>query len=359
MLFLAFKWNVKLLTVYIIFISLNFAPSQANSWITDHLPKLDRDIYCGEETDDDEDYISQSFDDDILDEDDFDSCIPQHYTDDFEERSKASTLTQYALNPIQTTKLALLENRIFSILLDFFNDVKYFSKDISGHQCHLDVLKFLAEYEQDRNLKIIGDSDNETDETEIAKSIAGNPLLAFRLIRRTFVTLLNNTFTSCLDDYFEIVESLENAFYQAEIMEPTQQDYNDALMGILRIQFVYGFNTSELQKGKLFNATFSIEDCLALANKAIDLKAEIMAYQWLQMASELVTSSDFVKDEYISMHDKTWKHFLNVTHFNSMKQVHSKLSNKRQLTFGKMFDYSHYATCRGEGNFAKSTLQCM
>lgn len=372
MVFLSFKSEVNLLTAFIILTSLNFASSLANSWITGNTDtnlhfeqEINEENYTPsfkgnkiEEESNKEDSTSKDFDDDILDDDNFEDNIPSFF-ENFKGGSKASTQTQYANNPIQTTKLALLENRIFSILLDFFNDFKYFAKDISEHQCHLDVLKFLAEYEQDRNLKIIGDSDNQADETEIAKSIAGNPVLAFRLIRRIFVTLLNKLFTSCLDDYFEVVESLENAFYQAEMMEPSQQDFNDALMGILRIQFVYGFNTSEIQQGKLFNASLSIEDCLLFANKAIELKAEIMAYQWLQTASELVTSLDFVKDEYIFMLDITWKQLQNLTHLQSVKHVHSQLSNKRQLSLGKMFEYSHYATCRGEGNFAKSTLNCM
>lgn len=74
--------------------------------------------------------------------------------------------------------------------------------------------------------------------------IPDNPLLLYRMIRRNVVSLEN--LKNVCSENPQIIDIIDGML-TPEVPPPTLDDLNDALLGVLRIQYVYGYNaTSEV-----------------------------------------------------------------------------------------------------------------
>ncbi len=151
----------------------------------------------------------------------------------------------YAVNPLQTAQLAKLEHQLVTKLanLDYNTFVQ---TDICGEA----LLNYINEYTQDAIQVVFSKREEYQD---FSQTFSENPILAFKLIRRIYITLVEDTLNSACKDIEYITKTITETFHQANVRPPMDQDYEDALLGLLRIQYIYGFDASQVRKpNKIF-----------------------------------------------------------------------------------------------------------
>lgn len=184
---------------------------------------------------------------------------PEFY---FDHRDNAveALRPHYALDPRQTKRLALMEMTLISVL----SDIEIQKQNPSSEEedlCHVYLSKYLAEYEQDTPAL------NGQSGMVRATMVAENPILTFKLIRRIWDTLLDDTINACKDENSQVAKAIQKIFLEADVVPPTEEDMDDALLGLLRIQYVYGLNaTSEVSRKK--EVQFKLSN-LPLNSKAV------------------------------------------------------------------------------------------
>lgn len=149
-----------------------------------------------------------------------------------------SSLVQpyYVFDKIMSEELALTEEKLIQPLSDISRSISPVSE---ADNCKRFLDKYLHEYAQDtRAVK-------ETVKNQRATMVTENPILIFKMIRRIYKTLLNDTITHCHPRILEILKTVKQTFTRAGISPPTEEDLNDALEGLLRIQYIYGLNATK------------------------------------------------------------------------------------------------------------------
>lgn len=254
-----------------------------------------------------------------------------------EEDSEVITKPYYAVDPVRTYQLAYLERNIFAALSELYK-----SSTELKESCKLYLSKYLKEYEKDS--QVIQDT---------PEVVTENPLLTFRMIRRIVKDLLTDIRTSCGDEDVAM-ETVHQLFTQEDLSLPTENDLKDAILGILRIHYIHGFNaTSELSHGILngleTNVSLSGEDCLALANGAIqEFSADKLAYQWLVAAKLLGKQKEVGEDKKFKEElSKGWKELEELVG-KSKKALRKALRGKRQERMEGFMEFQNFAGCRGE-----------
>lgn len=250
-----------------------------------------------------------------------------------EEDSEIITKPYYAVDPVRTDQLAYLERNIFTAL----SELDETSAELQ-ESCKLHLSNYLKEYEKDS--QVIQD---------IPEMVTENPLLTFRMIRRIVKNLLTDIRTSCGDEDITM-ETVHQLFSQEYLTLPTENDLKEAILGILRIHYIYGLNaTSELSHGILngvgTNVSLSGEDCLALANGAMqEFSADKIAYQWLVAAQIAGKGEDKQFKEELDKGRRALEELVG----KSKKALRKALRGKRQEKMGGFMEFEHFAGCRGE-----------
>lgn len=272
--------------------------------------------------------------------------------------------THYVLDSFEAQRLALLEQKIAAGLR--VHDKPNEKEDL----CFQSLSKFLHAFDQDTiAINFIlenGDYNKTQNRTKgRAKIVVDNPILLLRMIRRNAVYLLNDTIHNCnKEDTLIIIQTLEEICENANIDPVTFEDVKDALEGMLRIHYVYGFNaTRDLRLGILngtqTKAKLDFEDCIALAEKAIEWEGEALAYQWLVAANITFQQEKSISfgESYQNILEQGWMKLMNYTNVTCMAQLQNRLENKRQSKLKYFQSYEEYDGCRGVSWTARSPKQ--
>lgn len=159
-----------------------------------------------------------------------------------------SSRSHYALDPKQTENLVFLEDKLYISLISVWESIEESSTE-NSFKCFMWISTYLTEYEDDikTTFGVIG--------KQRAAKVIDNPLLIFKMIRRIYSTILNHIIYNCNEEEETIVSQIvEENFKESEIKPPTEQDWHDALLGILRIQYVYGFDAVKQVKEKKYKS---------------------------------------------------------------------------------------------------------
>ncbi|ODM96542.1 Prolyl 4-hydroxylase subunit alpha-2 [Orchesella cincta] len=272
---------------------------------------------------------------------------------DFREDAEERLRPNYALDHRKAAKLALVEQKVY-IKLTVISLFDTRDQIPSDDNCYISLKKYLKEFEHDTKAL------NGTTGYIRATNVTANPLLTYRMIRRVVSVLTSSLMEICAVDEknSEIIEAIESSFSASNLTFPTSIDLNDALLGITRIQFVYGLNASDLRVGKIgnlrTNVTLSIDDSLELANYLMELKAYALAYQWLTAAT--LSINGVPKGDRKSATERVesaWETLLTLTKLKRKDIVHQALRGERQEQINEFHPYAKYATCRGEFNISE------
>ncbi len=169
------------------------------------------------------------------------------------------------------------------------------------------------------------------------------------MIRRIFVTLVGRLYQSCEGGKWDVVRwTVEETFSVAGLAPSTERDLDDALLGLIRIQYIYGLTAANIQRGIFQNvythATLNFDACMALAGKAFEMDAEVLVYQWLTAAESQKSSNDD-----IACLEDGWTKLRNLTGLQTIEDLKLHFGgNTRQEKMGTFLKYSLFATCRGE-----------
>ncbi|ODM89783.1 Prolyl 4-hydroxylase subunit alpha-1 [Orchesella cincta] len=268
---------------------------------------------------------------------------------DFREDAEERIRPHYALDHRKAAKLALVEEMVYIKLKanSLFNSRDKISS--FDDRCYKSLKQYLKEFEHDTKAL------NGTTGYIRATTVTANPLLTFRMIKRIVLGVTSSLMEICAQDgrNSEIIEAIKSSFSASNLTFPTRLDLNDALLGITRIQFAYGLNASDLCIGKIgdlhTNVTLNIDDSLELANYLMELKAYVLAYQWLTAAARSL--NDVPKgDKKLATErvDSAWERLLTLIKLKQRNIVDQALRGKRQELIDEFSSYAGYATCRGE-----------
>lgn len=100
------------------------------------------------------------------------------------------------------------------------------------------------------------------------------------------------------------------------------------------------------------NVPLNFDDCLALANKALEFDVEgLTAYQWLSAANDILScegsNEDGDYDRNRLLLDMSWKRLMILTGMESVAEVHLEMHGQRPTTWvGASFEKEYL--CRGE-----------
>lgn len=138
-------------------------------------------------------------------------------TYNFRFGDKEAVRPHYALDPRKAKQLALMEPHLVGALRKINHGNKY-----------------ILEFEEDKK------ATEGLQSVLRATQVAENPILTFKMVRRFVVTLFDKL---CKED--ETVNKIvQETFETVDMSPPTHLDLHDALIGILRIQYIYGFNAT-------------------------------------------------------------------------------------------------------------------
>lgn len=148
----------------------------------------------------------------------------------------------YARDPLKIKQLSFVEQVLVVSLSEIVS-----SSSLNGDNvlCLDYVSKYIQEYEQDFTRAAV-DEDGE-DGLVKAKKIAENPLLTFKMLKRLHLTLTKGVMIFCEKSRSGVKEKIEEVFEQAGIGFPVDRDWDDALSGIVILQFVYDLKTEEVK----------------------------------------------------------------------------------------------------------------
>lgn len=128
-------------------------------------------------------------------------------------------------------------------------------------------------------------------EDEFQERVVGNPIHAYRLMKRLTVDW-NNIKNQLLDDQFKDNEAVKDL--QQVVMSggfPNDEDFTGAAYAIIRLQDTYELNITELSRGKLWGrqtrAELNARDCLFMGQNALIAGAFARAVEWFEEASVL------------------------------------------------------------------------
>lgn len=158
----------------------------------------------------------------------------------FSVESKFSEVPYYAVDPLQTAQLAILEHHLITKLSNI-NYKNFVQTDLCGAA----LLNYVTEYTQD-GISVVHKKRKENQ--DFSQTFSENPILALKMIRRIYITLVENILNLACEDNEHITKTIKQAFYDTNVRPPKDQDYEDAMLGLLRIQFIYGFNASQVSK---------------------------------------------------------------------------------------------------------------
>lgn len=283
-------------------------------------------------------------------------CVSSSTKFDAERDHVELLLPHYALHPKKAMQLALMEESLVATLRNIpflSHKQKHVKKDNNG--CESNLVKYLNEFEE----YIVEEEGGVVKKGESgvsrASEMAENPNLLFKMIRRILETLLNQVYKSCRGGKWELMRStVEETFTTANLAPPTERDLDDALLGIIRIHYIYGLSAADIQRG-IFqdvhtNAILNFDDCMALVHKALELEADVLAYQWLSVAESLAMRD--VNDNAIAYLQTGWTKLINLTGLGTIGDLQAHMgrmnSTGRQETMAKFLKYKLYETCRGE-----------
>ncbi|CAL8109418.1 unnamed protein product [Orchesella dallaii] len=266
------------------------------------------------------------------------------FRDDAEERLRP----HYALDHRMAAKLAIVEQKIY-IKLTVISLFDHRDKIPSDDICYSTLKRYLADFGLDTKAL------NGTTGFSRATKLSANPLLTYRMIRRVFLLLNSKLMEVCAqgENKSEINEAIESSFSAFNLSYPTNLDLNDALLGLTRIHYVYGFNASDLRVGKIgdlhTNATLNFDDSLTLVNYLLELKAYALAYQWLT-ATQLTIKAVPKEERQVATElvEKAWETLLDLTKLKRKDTVHQALRGQKQEGLNSFYHYDKYAVCRGE-----------
>lgn len=277
-------------------------------------------------------------------------CVASSTKFDVERDHVEVLLPHYALHPKKAMQLAMMEENLVPTLRNIYTLMQ---KGIQKNSCESTLVKYLNEFDEHIGGVVKGQGENGI--MSRASEIAENPNLLFKMIRRIFVTLVDRVYKSCKGTKWGVVRStLEETFSAANLAPPTERDLDDALLGLIRIQYIYGLSAASIQRGTFqnvhTNATLNFDDCMALGHKAFEMDAQVMAYQWLT-AAESLTSNQTTKSssDLIDSLESGWIKLMNLSGYQTLDELHKHFGgNRRQEKMNKFLLYKSYATCRGE-----------
>lgn len=251
-------------------------------------------------------------------------------------------------------------------------------------EAKLDTIhRYLKEYES------IVDEEAKN-EDEFQQRVAGNPIHAYRLMKRLTVDWKNIENILKTDDWNEAVRHLEYVRMKAPF--PSDEDFYGAAQALIRLQDTYELNITDLSRGKLSgsqtHAELTAQDCLFMGKHALNNGALARAVEWFEEAFALagLESNQTINQnqvlEYLNnavkMHDdivdsaesdETKSHTVS---FDRPLREESALSqrldiiNKRNYRLGKNIsvidDLNNFnALCRGENLLSEkiqSQMKC-
>lgn len=163
----------------------------------------------------------------------------------FSVESKFSKVPYYAVDPLKTAQLAILEHHLITKLSNI-NYKNFVQTDLCGAA----LLNYVTEYTQD-GISVV--QKKRKHNQDFSQTFSENPILALKMIRRIYVTLVENIVNLACEDNDHITKTIKEAFHETNVRPPTDKDYEDAMLGLLRIQFVYGLNASQVSKSNKYN----------------------------------------------------------------------------------------------------------
>ncbi|XP_002094894.3 prolyl 4-hydroxylase subunit alpha-1 [Drosophila yakuba] len=120
------------------------------------------------------------------------------------------------------------------------------------------------------------------------EEFVAHPLNAFSLIRRLHEDWTQIELLMLNQPGLENLESIENGL---DVAQPTDEDLNDAINGIISLQEFYNLQPSDIAKGLLmgqqYNASLTTLNCMALANACQSYNFDKYALKWYKTAVEL------------------------------------------------------------------------
>ncbi|XP_064545418.1 uncharacterized protein LOC135433331 [Drosophila montana] len=189
--------------------------------------------------------------------------------------SKNYTTELYSSSIVGLLKLLDIEDKFVANLQEYAEDLedKLETLQIYLRTLNRDALKSTKEQEQ----------------------YVSNPLKAFGLIRR-----IRQDWRALQD----LTEAKAGAAAQLAAMTellakaPTEHDMEESLLGINRIELTYDLSAIDIAEGRLrgkqFNNTLSIRDCLAIANHKYDNKDYGRALLWYHIAFRRANEPNFL-----------------------------------------------------------------
>lgn len=125
-------------------------------------------------------------------------------------------------------------------------------------------------------------------EDEFQERVAGNPIHAYRLMKRLTVDW-NNIKHQLLNDQWEgaaAVKDLQDVVMKGGF--PNNEDFMGAAHALIRLQDTYELNITELSRGKLWDrqthAELKAQDCLFMGKNALNSGAYARAVEWFEEA---------------------------------------------------------------------------
>ncbi|OXA64987.1 Prolyl 4-hydroxylase subunit alpha-1 [Folsomia candida] len=191
----------------------------------------------------------------------------------------------YALSPTYLQYLSQQERKVY-------NAMKKYEQELE-HRLAL-VKKYTRDYEKSTILgtSFLGESVRNKERDSI---ISQHPILAFRMLNR-----YANEFNEIGKHIAENAEQVSSAIvHEAEGVHgfPKFADVEDAIISVLRMQFMYDLRSSDIAEGKipgvLLNTAVKLttEHCYRISKTAQKLKYYTLALEWFD-----VTKSRFERD---------------------------------------------------------------
>jgi len=153
-------------------------------------------------------------------------------------------------------------------------------------QAKLDTIhRYLEEYESVVAEKV-------TNEEEFMERVAGNPVHAYRLMKRLTVDWKEIQHHMRNDDWQYAVRNLEHIGMRSNF--PNDEDFFGAAQALIRLQDTYELNITDLSRGNLLgrqtHAELTAQDCLYMGKHAQNSGALARAVEWFEEAFVLAGS---------------------------------------------------------------------
>lgn len=149
---------------------------------------------------------------------------------------------------------------------------------VAKAQAKIDTIrKYLEDYES-----VI--EEQALTEDDFMERVAGNPIHAYRLMKRLTLDWLNIENQIKSDDWRDAIRRLEHVRMGSKF--PKEEDFNGAAQALIRLQDTYELNMTELARGNLWgrqtHAELTAQDCLFMGKHAFNAGIYARAIEWFQ-----------------------------------------------------------------------------